>query len=58
MATAFFWPTSTTSFRPVVKASADATVRQRFVDQGQEMPPRDQQTPEALAAYHRAEVEK
>jgi len=44
--------------RPVVKALADPTVRQRFVDQGQEMPPRDQQTPEALAAYHRAEVEK
>jgi tripartite-type tricarboxylate transporter receptor subunit TctC len=43
--------------RPVVKALADPTVRQRFVDQGQEMPP-DQQTPEALAAYHRAEVEK
>jgi tripartite-type tricarboxylate transporter receptor subunit TctC len=40
-----------------VKALADPTVRQRFVDQGQEMPP-DQQTPEALAAYHRAEVEK
>jgi hypothetical protein len=33
--------------RPVVNASADPTVRQRFVDQGQEMPPRDQQTPEA-----------
>jgi hypothetical protein len=29
-------------------------VRQRFADQGQEMPPRDQQRPEALAAYHRA----
>jgi hypothetical protein len=42
--------------RPVVKALADPTVRQRFVDQGQEMPPRDQQTPEALAAYHRAEA--
>jgi tripartite-type tricarboxylate transporter receptor subunit TctC len=41
-----------------VKALADPTVRQRFVDQGQEMPPRDQQRPEALAAYHRAEVEK
>jgi tripartite-type tricarboxylate transporter receptor subunit TctC len=41
-----------------VKALADPTVRQRFVDQGQEVPSRDQQTPEALAAYHKAEVEK
>jgi len=44
--------------RAVVKALADPTVRQRFVDQGQEVPSRDQQTPEALAAYHKAEVEK
>jgi len=44
--------------RAVVKALADSTVRQRFVDQGQEVPSRDQQTPEALAAYHKAEVEK
>jgi hypothetical protein len=33
-------------------------LRQRFSDQGQEVPPRDQQTPEALAAYHKAEIEK
>ena len=37
---------------------ADRTVRQRFADLGQDMPPRDQQTPEALAAYHKAEIEK
>jgi tripartite-type tricarboxylate transporter receptor subunit TctC len=42
----------------VVKALADATVRQRFVDQGQEIPPRDQQTPQALAAYHKADIER
>jgi tripartite-type tricarboxylate transporter receptor subunit TctC len=42
----------------VVNALADATVRQRFFDQGQEVPPREQQTPEALAAYHKAEIEK
>ncbi len=42
----------------VVTALADPTVRQRFSDQGQELPPRDQQTPQALAAYHKAEIEK
>jgi tripartite-type tricarboxylate transporter receptor subunit TctC len=42
----------------VVKALADPTVRQRFLDQGQEVPPREQQTPQALAAYHKVEIEK
>ena len=42
----------------VVNALADANVRQRFADQGQEIPPRDQQTPTALAAHHKAEIEK
>jgi hypothetical protein len=36
----------------------DASVRQRFADIGQEVWPRDQQTPEALAAHHKAETEK
>jgi tripartite-type tricarboxylate transporter receptor subunit TctC len=42
----------------VVNALADASVRQRFADIGQEVWPRDQQTPEALAVHHRAETEK
>ena len=42
----------------VVNALADATVRQRFADIGQEAWPRDEQTPEALSAHHRAETEK
>jgi tripartite-type tricarboxylate transporter receptor subunit TctC len=42
----------------VVAALADATVRQRLHDLGQEIPPREQQTPEALGAYHKAEIEK
>jgi tripartite-type tricarboxylate transporter receptor subunit TctC len=42
----------------IVKTLADATVQKRFADQGQEIPPRDQQTPEALAAYQKAEIEK
>jgi hypothetical protein len=33
-------------------------VRQRLAEMGQEVWPRDQQTPEALAAYHRAETER
>jgi tripartite-type tricarboxylate transporter receptor subunit TctC len=39
-------------------ALADATVRARFAEVGQEVWPRAQQTPEALAAYHKAETEK
>jgi tripartite-type tricarboxylate transporter receptor subunit TctC len=42
----------------VVNAMVDATVRQRFADIGQAVWPREQQTPEALAAYHKAETEK
>jgi len=42
----------------VVKTLADPTVQRRFADQGQELPPRDQQTPEALAAYQKAEIDK
>ncbi len=42
----------------VVDALADATVRQRLTDIGQEIPPREQQTPEALRAYQKAEIEK
>jgi tripartite-type tricarboxylate transporter receptor subunit TctC len=39
-------------------ALADATVQQRFADQGQDISPREQQTPEALAALQKAEIEK
>ena len=42
----------------VVAGLADATVRQRLADIGQEVWPREQQTPQALAAYHKAETEK
>jgi len=37
---------------------ADEGVRARLADQGQEIPPRDQQTPEALRAFQKAEIEK
>jgi hypothetical protein len=33
-------------------------MQKRLADLGLEIPPRDQQTPEALAALQRAEVEK
>ena len=42
----------------VVEALADPLVRKRLTDLGQEIPPRQQQTPEALGIYHRAEIEK
>jgi tripartite-type tricarboxylate transporter receptor subunit TctC len=42
----------------VVEALADETVRKRLTDIGQEIPPREQQTPQALGAHHRAEIEK
>ena len=41
-----------------VETLADPAVRQRLTDLGQELPPREQQTPEALAAYHKAEIAK
>ncbi len=42
----------------VVQALADPAVKQRFADQGQDIWPRDQQTPEALTAHHKAEIAK
>jgi tripartite-type tricarboxylate transporter receptor subunit TctC len=42
----------------IVEALADPGVRQKLADLGQEIPPREQQTPEALRAHHKAEIEK
>jgi tripartite-type tricarboxylate transporter receptor subunit TctC len=42
----------------IVAALADATIRKRYLDLGQEMPPVAQQTPQALRDLHKAEVEK
>jgi tripartite-type tricarboxylate transporter receptor subunit TctC len=39
-------------------ALADATVKQRYAEMGQEMAARERQTPQALAAFHKAEIEK
>ena len=42
----------------MVESLADPAMRKRLIDLGQDIPPRDQQTPEALNAYHKAEIEK
>src|SRR6185437_13222393 len=42
----------------IVEALADPAVRKRLTDLGQELPERDQQTPEALARLHAADIEK
>ena len=39
-------------------AMADPALHQKIIDMGLDIPPRDQQTPEALAAFQKAEVEK
>ncbi|WP_213736498.1 tripartite tricarboxylate transporter substrate-binding protein [Bradyrhizobium sp. dw_411] len=44
--------------RAVVESLADPTVRKRLGDIGQEIYPPEQQTPEALRAYQKAEIEK
>jgi tripartite-type tricarboxylate transporter receptor subunit TctC len=44
--------------RAVAAALADPDLQRRAADLGQEIVPRDQQTPQALAAHHRAEMTK
>lgn len=41
-----------------VEAMADPTVQKRLTDLGLEVPAREQQTPQALGVWHKAEVEK
>jgi tripartite-type tricarboxylate transporter receptor subunit TctC len=42
----------------MVAALADPAVKARFVDLGLDIASRDQQTPEGLAAFQKAEIEK
>lgn len=42
----------------IVETLAEPAVQQRFADLGQEIPAREQQTPEALFAHHKAEIDK
>lgn len=42
----------------VMMALADPTVQKRFKDAGQSIWPKDQQTPEALAAFQKAEIDR
>src|SRR5829696_3837494 len=42
----------------IVSALADSAAQARFVSFGQEVVAREQQTPEALGAWHKAEIEK
>ena len=42
----------------LVQALADPAVKARFSDLGLDIAPREQQSPEGLAAFHKAEIEK
>jgi tripartite-type tricarboxylate transporter receptor subunit TctC len=42
----------------MVEALADPAVRKRYADLGLDVASRDQQTPQGLAAFHKAEIEK
>jgi len=42
----------------IVEALSDSGVRAKFSDIGQDIPPREEQTPQALAVYHKAEIDK
>jgi tripartite-type tricarboxylate transporter receptor subunit TctC len=42
----------------VVEALADPAVQKRLASIDQDIPPREQQTPEALGAHHKVEIEK
>jgi tripartite-type tricarboxylate transporter receptor subunit TctC len=44
--------------KAAMDALADEAVRHRLEDLGQVIPPREQQTAEALGAYHKAEIDK
>jgi tripartite-type tricarboxylate transporter receptor subunit TctC len=44
--------------RAVVEAMADPALVKQLSDQGLDMPPADQRTPEALAEFHKSEIEK
>jgi tripartite-type tricarboxylate transporter receptor subunit TctC len=59
------WAPKGTAKDIVVKLNAAAldalvepTVHKRLIDLGQDIPPREQQTPEALGLFHKAEIEK
>ena len=42
----------------VMDALADPAVRQQLASLGQDLPPREQQTPDAFAGFHKAEIDK
>jgi tripartite-type tricarboxylate transporter receptor subunit TctC len=42
----------------IVLALTDPAVRQKLADQGFDIPPREQLSPEALAVYQKSEIDK
>ncbi len=51
-------PTADKLNAAIVDTLADTTVRTRFTDIGQDIPPREEQTPQSPGALHKAEIDK
>jgi hypothetical protein len=53
-----FWPQTAASLLSSKAVVVSVSVNQKLAARGFEIPPREQQTPEALGAYQQAKIEK